>query len=626
MASTELKTIEKLVKDILEKVEKTDEQKINEEYEETFEKLNSKVEEISTKFEEKTENYIKELQDALEKIQNCRTESDNTDNSNNIKDFTSIITNELLELKEQFEKFNTEFTDISLNTGMAVSKEVVSLKNHVLALNDSVENIKTKLEEYKANEYSADKVLSDVEDVYQTAFGNFKKDVYMVLAKITEAVNDSLVNIDKLSEELKTFEGLELSVGEIIENQQKNKTEILKVFKNNIEEENKKLLPQIMQLVNSISFDESAEEIKDGLYAVNENLGIVNKNIEIGSKSTEQILGQIDDITKNVKTSNEEITTLVKEDLVNKLSQMNNFLSEVSNDFTALTKGTKEETNDYLYSLLDLESDISKVRVILEELNNTIQDDKSLAESITKNISDKISNLNTYVEQTSLIYTSPDYKQILTQMDTLNDDITSISKRTNKLILTSDDSSEKLQRNIEDFQKILEKISETVQNFEKSPVLKNLNTKTDSIQKLLTTSIQSDKAMKEAFGYLANWIDITSEEIKTIKTTVLLTEKTVKEIVKTPQKEDKSPEILTNIEELLQTVNKKLDENSARITAIEEKISKPVDNKKEISVIEKLSEQIQEINENIIANKTMSKKIDKIEKQIQQLLSFVEED
>ena len=130
---------------------------------------------------------------------------------------------------------------------------------------------------------------------------------------------------------------------------------------------------------------------------------------------------------------------------------------------------------------MDLESDISKVRIILDELNHTIQDDRSLAESVTKNISDKISNLNSYVEQTSLLYTSPDYKEILMQFEALNDDITSISKRTNKLILTSDDASEKLQKNIEDFQNIMVKISETVKNFENSSVFKNLNIKTDNI-------------------------------------------------------------------------------------------------------------------------------------------------
>ena len=765
MATTDIKTLEKLVKEILEKVKSIGEQSPKENLDEAFDKINTKLEtiderlcapnanenisaEIISKVErldEKTQDYLKEIQTAFENCKQNQSTLINTGDSenSNIKEFVNNITSELADLKTQFENFNSEFTEISLNTGMTVSKEIISLKNHVLALNDSVENIKKEIENFN---YEED-IIKASEEVFNTAFGGFKNDVYVVLGKITGALNDSLISIDNLSAELKTFEGLELSIGEIKENQQKNKTEILKVFQNNIEEENKKLLPQIMQLVNSISFDESAEEIKDGLFAVNENLGIVNKNIETGSKSTEQVLNQLEEISKNtkdtneevktvvkctndeikktvkysndeiklimhdsneeiktifndtneeiktavqnsneeiktavqnsneeiknivqdtneeiktivqntnseiktiVKDSNDEISTLVKQDLIDKLSQMNLFLSDVSNDFAILTKGSKGETDSYLYSLLDLESDISKVRVILDELNHTIQDDRSLAESITKNISDKIANLNSFVEQTSLLYTSPDYKEILTQLDGLNDDITSISKRTNKLILTSDDASEKLQKNIEDFQKIMVNISETVKSFENAKSFKELGVKTDNIQKMLLNSAQSDKAINEAFVYLANWIDITTDDIKNIKASLAEIKNTENEI-KDTKKEikdikadltaikvsieqqnqveqiDTEPDTkaFEKIEKLLKETNKKLTENVNKIEQIEEKVG---NNTAILSTVEFISAQVQVINENINANKTLNKKIDKMEKQIQKLLSYVEED
>ena len=741
MATTDIKTLEKLVKEILEKVKSIGEQSPKENLDEAFDKINTKLEtiderlcapnanenisaEIISKVErldEKTQDYLKEIQTAFENCKQNQSTLINTGDSenSNIKEFVNNITSELADLKTQFENFNSEFTEISLNTGMTVSKEIISLKNHVLALNDSVENIKKEIENFN---YEED-IIKASEEVFNTAFGGFKNDVYVV------------ISIDNLSDELKTFEGLELSIGEIKENQQKNKTEILKVFQNNIEEENKKLLPQIMQLVNSISFDESAEEIKDGLFAVNENLGIVNKNIETGSKSTEQVLNQLEEISKNtkdtneevktvvkctndeikktvkysndeiklimhdsneeiktifndtneeiktavqnsneeiknivqdtneeiktivqntnseiktiVKDSNDEISTLVKQDLIDKLSQMNLFLSDVSNDFAILTKGSKGETDSYLYSLLDLESDISKVRVILDELNHTIQDDRSLAESITKNISDKIANLNSFVEQTSLLYTSPDYKEILTQLDGLNDDITSISKRTNKLILTSDDASEKLQKNIEDFQKIMVNISETVKSFENAKSFKELGVKTDNIQKMLLNSAQSDKAINEAFVYLANWIDITTDDIKNIKASLAEIKNTENEI-KDTKKEikdiksdltaikvsieqqnqveqiDTEPDTkaFEKIEKLLKETNKKLTENINKIEQIEEKVG---NNTAILSTVEFISAQVQVINENINANKTLNKKIDKMEKQIQKLLSCVEE-
>ena len=723
MATTEIKTIEKLVKEILEKVKNIGEQNSQGDLGEAFEKINTKLETIDErlcvpnanenisaeiiskveKLDEKTQDYLKEIQTAFENFKKNQSEilSEEVDETSDIKDFMLVITNELSELKTQFENFNTEFTDININTGMAVSKEIISLKNHVLALNDSVENIKKEFGKIKPKEDD----FKLTEEMFNTSFNNFKNDVYSVLAKITDTSNDNLQKISDLSDELKTFEGLEMSIGEVIENQQKNKTEILKVFQNNIEEENKKLLPQIMQLINSISFDESAEDIKDGIFTVNENLNTVNSNIETNSKTTGKILGKVDDISKRlkkpntelktlvkdsykelmtlikntsgdvktfvkdsddeilnlikgneeaiktflkdnneeiknsfkgngeeiqtylkdnneeiktyIKDSNDGIVNLVKQDLVDKLTQMNMFLSDVSNDFALLTKGTKGDSDNYLYSLLDLESDISKVRVILDELNNTIQDDRSLAKSVTKNISDKISNISSFVEQTALLYTSPDYKEILSQFDALNDDITSISKRTNKLILTSDDASEKLQKNIEDFQNIMVKISETVKSFENSAVLKNLGAKTDNIQKLLLNSIQSDKAINEAFVYLANWVDITSEEIKNIKNDLAYIKNLFKDNTKTEKDESYNS---VKIEKYLKETNKKLDENIKKIDLLEERIN---ENAAIMSTLEFVSAQVQVINDTF---NTKCKKLDKMEKQIQKLLSYVEED
>ena len=153
MATTELKTLEKLVKEILDKVKKIGEQKPKEEYDVTLDKINtkldtiderlsvpstndnvsaeliSKVDEINTNIEKKAEDYIKEIQNAFEKYNQAQNEIINNPDipeNSNIKDFVSIITNEMMELKNQFEKFNTEFTDISLNTGMTMSKEIVS--------------------------------------------------------------------------------------------------------------------------------------------------------------------------------------------------------------------------------------------------------------------------------------------------------------------------------------------------------------------------------------------------------------------------------------------------------------------------------------------------------------------
>ncbi len=624
MAATELKALEKLTKEILEKVKKIGGKNSADGYGEVIDNINdklntiderlaapnsnetvsaeiiSKVDALYSKLEEKSEDYIKEIQLAFDTYNQKSAQllsSVEGMEDGDIKAFVSIITNEMMELKTQFEKFNTEFTDISLNTGMTVSKEIVSLKNYVLALNDSVDNIKTKVESYNIK----DDFVTPAQEILNSELSGFKNEVFNLVAKISDGIADVSKEIAEVSENLKTFEGLELSIGSVIENQQKNKTEILKVVKNNIEEENQKLLPQILQIVNSISFEEDAEDIKDGLYAINENLGIVNKNIENESKASYQLLSKVEDLSENVTSSNEQLTDIVKNNIAQKISKIDSVLDSVSNEFNILTKGSKEDTGDYLYTLQDLETDISKVRIILDDLYHSIQDDRSLAENVTKNISDKISNVKSFIEKTSEIYTSPDYKAILMNFDALNDDITSISKRTNKLIINSDDASEKLQKNIEDFQDIIPNIYATVQKFEKSSVFRNLNIRCDNIQKQLTRVIQAEKAINEAFIYLASWVDNTTDDMKQIKDEL-------SEIKEISSIKPVIPEVdLSKIEKLLIDTNKKLDENSLRIGAIEKKI----ENMPEPEAQD---------------NSAITKKINKIEKQLQQLLSYVDEE
>ena len=607
MATTDIKKLENLVKEILEKINNFDGQVPDKASSAEFTK---KLEALNKKFDKKSKDVINEIQVMLEKYKNTEDELIiNTDPevAKDIKGFVAVITNEMMELKEQFEKFSTEYSDLTINTSMTASKEIFSLKNCVLALNDTMDSIKEKFASYDFKEELTPSISENVSisviESLNSYLGDFKNEIFNLLAKISESIKNVIDN-------QKIFEGIELSLGEIIQTQQKNKEEILKIISTNISDEHKKLLPQILQMINGITFDDAAEEIKDGIYAVNENIGIVNKNVETSSMASKKILEKFEDLNK----------TFDKSEIAEKIAKIDSVLESVSAEFNVITKGSRLDTGDYVYTLLDLESDISKVRVVLNELNNTINDDRSLAESVTKNLSDKIANVNSFIEKTAKLYADTDYKSLLAQFDTLNDDITSISKRTNKLILTSDDSAVKLQKNIEDFQNIMKKISNTVENFEKSNILKALVERTEYLKKFMKSSIQSDNAINEAFMYLASWIDNTTVEIENIQKGITEVKQKsyekdldeIKSLIKTNEGTSNECD-LSKIEKLIKDTNKKISDNTSRIDALEEKF-------------DLLISQVQTINDNITLNKTSNKKIDKIEKQIQQLISYVEED
>lgn len=638
MATPDLKNLEKLVNEVLESIKGLGAKNAPKNYDKTLKNISTKldnieeklpltvegdgnsseivdrVEQVTEALKQQTEDFIKEIQFAFENYQNNNgiLNPQDIQASDNIKDFVSIITNEIMDLKNQFERFNTDFTEININTNMTISKEILSMKNNVLALNDTIDSIKNKIESFNFKDELSPVVSEDVTNSVTEALtsylNNFKTEVFNLLAKVSDGITSIIDN-------QKILEGIELSIGEIRDGQYKNKDDIIKIISSNIAEENKKLLPQILQMVNSISFDDAAEEIKDGLYAVNENLGIVNKNIETGAQASSQILEQVNTISKDINdiSSNmpnpkvfdtiskidETVEDISKAEIINKVLKIDSVLDEISAEFNMLTKGSKVGAGDYLYTLLDLESDISKVRIILDELNTSVKDDKSLSESVAA-----------FVEKTAKLYSDPDYKAILDQFDTLNDDITSISKRTNKLILTSDDAAEKLEKNIQDFQNIMLSINNTVQRFENSNVLKALLERTGNIHKVVKNSFQSCSAINEAFVYLASWIDNTSAEIKDIKNEISEIKKLVVESNKN-MPDDISPKAIqefSKIEKLIKDNCKKEDNSDIK------------------EMITSLTSQVQTLNETISANRAVNKKIDKMEKQIQQLLTFVEEE
>ena len=638
MATADLKNLEKLVNEVLENIKGLGAKKAPKNYDKTLKSISTKldnieeklplniegdgsspeivdkIEQITENLKRQTEDFIKEIQFAFENYQNNNELLNPQDAqiSENIKDFVSIVTNEITDLKKQFEKFNTDFTEININTSMTVSKEILSMKNSVLALNDTIDSIKEKIESFNLKDELSPLISQDVTNSVTEALtaylNNFKTEVFNLLAKVSDGIT-SIIDKQKI------LEGIELSIGEIRDGQYKNKDDIIKIISSNIAEENKKLLPQILQIVNSISFDDAAEEIKDGLYAVNENLGIVNKNIETGAQASSQILEQVSTMSKEINDISsslpkaevfskldETVQDISKAEIINKVLKIDAVLDAISAEFNMLTKGSKVGTGDYNYTLLDLESDISKVRIILDELNTSVKDDKNLSESVAA-----------FVEKTSKLYSDPDYKAILEQFDTLNDDITSISKRTNKLILTSDDAAVKLEKNIQDFQNLMVNINNTVQRFENSNVLKSLLERTGNIHKVVKNSLQSSNAINEAFVYLASWIDNTSEEIKDIKNEIAEIKDIVVKNNETP-KDDFSSKALqefSKIEKLIKETGKK--EDNSDIKDIKESINS-------------LANQIQTLNETVSANKSMNKKIEKMEKQIQQLLTFVEEE
>lgn len=107
-----------------------------------------------------------------------------------------------------------------------------------------------------------------------------------------------------------------------------------------------------------------------------------------------------------------------------------------------------------------------------------------------------------------------------TDFEKLNVISFSISSRTNKLLLTSDDSYRALTSGLDEFSQVISDLEERISVIDNSEINERLERKLDNIQSMVTSSANSDSVMREVMMYLGEWIDGTSGKIDDIQEAV----------------------------------------------------------------------------------------------------------
>ena len=152
----------------------------------------------------------------------------------------------------------------------------------------------------------------------------------------------------------------------------------------------------------------------------------------------------------------------------------------------------------------------------------------------------------------------------------------------------------------------------------------NLSDKVDKLSKMLENSAQSDKVIKQALIYMGEWIDSASQSINKISSNseeISNINNVIKEI------EDLKSTISLNTND---TIEQKIDNWSEQIKSLENKFSKMenlesqlTEQQDRIDRLEKNIDKILDLIENL-EDPGVSRKIDKIEKQISKLGTNIE--
>ena len=518
------------------------------------------------------------------------------------------------------------------------ANDVLNQKIDALVISTDNEEILHSLEEIEAK---ADKTGSDLTETLESLIArvdiiasddSLKSD----LENITEKLDDFEENTEYFKNALDTLSNkVDIIAAD-------NSLDILyDKFDEFSETEDKvaEMLTALHQKVDVIAMDDNDFDIEEEIDDIKELIFEQRKYFEVASdekanaidKYLKDVLLKLDNV--DLEKNSEDIKETIMNALVSLVDQIS-FVEETEEikDFVeektdAIKQGLIEVQNQlrqlaspdddfgYSYTLQDVESDIAKLRVAITHLSGN--DFENLSGDIKK-IVNSVEGLETTLTQEQII-------GLKGNIEKLNEDILSISSRTNKILLTSDESNKALNDGLNNFGNLVEKLEDRLEYLDNTEATERLERKIESIQSMAVESANADKVFHQVMMYLGEWIDTTTENISSIteKTSEInLIKENVNDVI---EKVSDIQDIKDNIEELrsavpekselLSELENKFEQQEARIDRLEMKLEKI------LSTLEEKDDM------------GLNRKVDKIEKMlsrlgtnIEKLTSYVDED
>ncbi len=470
------------------------------------------------------------------------------------KKFVDTIVEKYEEVKMLSTQYNKSFEQISgsvseLVTRFADSKDEINnnLKTLVGGINKSVDELKASFADLKAQ-------------IMNKSFDEaFHESVRNQIKGIEELIHDQLGFIEDINDlcgsnlpeivEVNTLvkHSIAKSLDEISAKLSSH-DEAAGTLKNDLNNLKSDIITRFIDVFNQISFVTEQEEILDFIQEKHSELITILSHIVTTT-------GDIEEVKEGVSLVDNKLDVLKEDiDLINE-----KLTSIMSSDGDI----------DYVYSFRDLESDIANLRIVLNEMK---EDNKS------QEFADLISSTNNIYEIVNTIkselpkFEAEEFKK---DFNNLAEDIVSISTRTNKLILTSDESYKTLQDNLQDFKLVIDDLDERTRNFAHESGIDKLDVKLAAINTMIKSGAQTNQVFNQVFEYLAEWVDKAGEQLAVISDKV----DTLDDIGQIRvMLEDLRAEAQDNTDsaELVSALEQVFDKQTKRISSLEAKLDKMI--------------------------------------------------
>ena len=538
------------------------------------------------------------------------------DRVDRLSDDFERLSNDLLSKSSSNSHDNSEIQDIKDKIN-AVKQEINLVNTDIIdtvnakaeALLTELMPIKALLEGYTPAEVSADKpqndelldAISDLKEYISEVCGGYNKDNTAEELKniIGAALNDDSTKwaIEDLKENFaKRIDDSTSKINELLDvlNQ---KVDVLAMSNNddinyNLEDIRNMIASQ-KDLLETSTDVQKISEIQNKLSE------LLNKIETIETVGTSEISDIKESILEAIINVFEQISFIeesedIKDFVEEKTDEINQNIIEVKEQLKQFVDGSEDE---YSYTLQDVESDIAKLRLVINDLSNS-----STNEEIS-DISNNIHRIVSSVEDMQNSLTQDQISGLKSDFEKLSEDVLSISSRTNKLILSSDESYNALNNGLNDFSNVISKLEERINYLDNKEITERIEEKLNNTYNVVTNSANSDKVMRQALMYMGEWIDTASENLQSLCENAE-TQNSDSDEIKEALEEIKNS--LPEQRELLNSVTLHFEEQQDRMDRLEMKL-------------EKILSAIDNIDDTKLVNK-----IDKVDKQVKKLSTTIE--
>lgn len=525
-----------------------------------------------------------------ESVSKIATKEEILDNSEKNKDEIKKHNQELITELENKIVSKLDFSDIGDikdYTEKMFFQGTEVLKEEIWSIKDTVNNVNSNA----VSKEDFDNKLAELK-----ALNNqIKEDITDIISEESVAASNQINEISA------TIEALKNDISNIILNEQ---NEQITTALQNLQT---KFVSQLIQIADNISFAQDAEEINDNIFNCSDEIKEkISADITDIKQEIELLKGVSDSENANIVNLLTKIDDALKTDITSDLKAL-------ISGFKLLTTGLKEDKG-YVYTLPDIESDLSKIRLDLNNIQKVLIDAENGSDESSSDITTKINNIKSAVERLQESPITAEVADIKELFDHLNEDIASISKRTNKLIISSDELTKVLKANIASFTSLINTFEKQSREFYNSTFLNDLNTKIDAINKGTNAILKSDQVLTEAFMYMGEWIDSASDSFDEIKNDLSKIKKNVL------SEDDSATE---KLEISVKNLSQRIDVQEAKIDSVDDKLNKIITQQNESkelkSLLEYVASQVSVTNEKIIENDKLSQKIASMEKQLKKI-------